>query len=171
MVEDHLYFITVADNLRHFPVVTLIAKLLSPFQNGIRRKHTGYTRDKVARRIGSSLARKDFMANLIGKVESNEMDLEELTAHASTLTVATFLAAATFYLLRNDAVYQKLKAEIRGQFKTYAEVTCITAQTLPYLQAVMKIVNKSMDWESESSLHVMWSKPDLKVRFRQARGQ
>ncbi|KAE8396119.1 hypothetical protein BDV23DRAFT_178178 [Aspergillus alliaceus] len=177
MVEDHLYFITVADNLRHFPVVTLIAKLLSPFLNGIRRKHTGYTRDKVARRIGSSLARKDFMANLIGKVESNEMDLEELTAHASTLvnaggeTVATFLAAATFSLLRNDAVYQKLKAEIRGQFKTYAEITCVTAQTLPYLQAVMKIVNKSMDWESESSLHVMWSKPDLKVRFRQARGQ
>lgn len=35
----------------------------------------------------------------------------------------------------------------------------------------MEMVNKSMDWESESSLHVMWSKPDLKVRFRQARGQ
>ncbi|KAF7586374.1 hypothetical protein BBP40_009020 [Aspergillus hancockii] len=52
-------------------------------------------------------------------------------------TVAIFLAAATFYLLRNDAVYQKLKAEIREQFKTYAEITCATAQTLPYLQAVI----------------------------------
>jgi Cytochrome P450 len=52
-------------------------------------------------------------------------------------TVATFLAATTFYLLRNDAVYQKLKAEIRGQFNTYAEITCATAQSLPYLQAVI----------------------------------
>jgi cytochrome P450 len=51
--------------------------------------------------------------------------------------VATFLAAATFYLLRNDVVHQKLKAEIREQFKTYAEITCATAQTLPYLQAVI----------------------------------
>ncbi|EAW12425.1 cytochrome P450 [Aspergillus clavatus NRRL 1] len=279
LVKDHLYFITVADNLRHFPVVALIAKLLSPFLNGIRKKHTGYTRDKAARRIGSSSARKDFMANLIGKLESNEMDREELTAHASTLviaggeTVATFLAATTFYLLRNDAAYQNLKAEIRGQFNTYAEITSARAQALPYLQAViseglriyppgsqgfprvspgasidgiwvpagaevytsawtvthneanfhdphtfkperwidpdcadikeasqpfslgtqaclgrnvaymeinlilarliwmydMETVNKSMDWESESSLHVMWSKPDLKVHFRQAR--
>ncbi|KAJ5607121.1 benzoate 4-monooxygenase cytochrome P450 [Penicillium hordei] len=143
LVEDHLYFITVADNFRHFPVIALIAKLLSPFLDGIRKKHTGYTRAKVARRIGSSSARKDFMANLIGKVESKEMDREELTAHASTLviaggeTVATFLAATTFYLLRNDAVYEKLKAEIRGQFNTYAEITSVTAQSLPYLQAVI----------------------------------
>ncbi|EAA63249.1 hypothetical protein AN3281.2 [Aspergillus nidulans FGSC A4] len=261
------------DNFRHFPVVALIAKLLSPFLDSIRKKHTGYTRNKVAQRIRSSSPRKDFMANLIGKVESNEMSREELTAHASTLviaggeTVATFLAATTFYLLRDDAVYQKLKAEIRGQFNTYEEITCATAQNLPYLQAViseglriyppgsqgfprispgasidgiwipagaevytsawtvthdeanfhdphtfkperwidpdcadikeasqpfslgpraclgrnvaymeinlilarliwtydMELVNKSMDWESESSLHVMWSKPELKV--------
>jgi cytochrome P450 len=52
-------------------------------------------------------------------------------------TVATFLAATTFYLLRDDAVYQKLKAEIRGQFNTYEEITCATAQNLPYLQAVI----------------------------------
>ncbi|KAL4733555.1 cytochrome P450 [Aspergillus similis] len=279
LIEDHLYFITVADNFRHFPVVALIAKLLSPFLDSIRKKHTGYTRNKVAQRIRSSSPRKDFMANLIGKVESNEMSREELTAHASTLviaggeTVATFLAATTFYLLRDDAVYQKLKAEIRGQFNTYEEITCATAQNPPYLQAViseglriyppgsqgfprispgasidgiwipagaevytsawtvthdeanfhdphtfkperwidpdcadikeasqpfslgpraclgrnvaymeinlilarliwtydMELVNKSMDWESESSLHVMWSKPELKVRFRQAR--
>lgn len=49
LVENHLYFITVADNFRHFPVVALVAKLLSPILDGIRKKHTGYTRDKVAR--------------------------------------------------------------------------------------------------------------------------
>lgn len=52
-------------------------------------------------------------------------------------TVATFLAATTFYLLRDDSVYQKLKAEIRGQFTTYKEINCATAQNLPYLQAVI----------------------------------
>ncbi|PYI24529.1 putative cytochrome P450 [Aspergillus violaceofuscus CBS 115571] len=279
LVEDHLYFVTVADNLRHFPVAKLIAKLLLPFLNSIRKKHTGYTRDKVTRRLRSSSARRDFMASLISKVESNEMNREELTAHASTLviaggeTVATFLAATTFHLLRNVAVYRKLQAEIRGRFKTYTEITNSTAQTLPYLQAViseglriyppgsqgfprispgaaidgvwvpagaevytsawtvthdeanfhephtfnperwvdpacvdikeasqpfslgtraclgrnvaymeinliltrliwtydMEMVDRSMDWELESSLYVMWSKPDLKVRFRRAR--
>ena len=52
-------------------------------------------------------------------------------------TVATFLAATTFHLLRNVAVYRKLQAEIRGRFKTYTEITNSTAQTLPYLQAVI----------------------------------
>lgn len=86
-------------------MVVLIAKLLSLFLNSIHKTYTGYTRHKVAWRIGSSSARKDFTANLIGKVESNEMDWEELTAHTSTLiitggeTVATFLTATTFYLL------------------------------------------------------------------------
>ncbi|CAI7653290.1 unnamed protein product [Penicillium pancosmium] len=278
LVEDHLYFITVADNFRHFPVVALMAKLLSPIMDGIRKKHTGYTRDKVARRIDSSSNRKDFMANLIGKVESNEMDREELTAHASTLviaggeTVATFLAAATFYLLRGSVAYERLKDEIRGKFKTYKEIDHVSAQALPYLQAViseglriyppgsqgfprvspgasidgvwvpagtevytsawtvthdeanfhdphtfkperwmdpectdikeasqpfslgtracpgrnvaymevnlilarmiwtydMTLINQSMNWEAESSLHVMWSKPELMVQFSRA---
>ncbi|KAJ5160956.1 benzoate 4-monooxygenase cytochrome P450, partial [Penicillium canariense] len=88
-VEDNLYFVTVAENFGPFSVVALIAKLLSPFLDGMREEHTAYTRDKcghyLARRIGSSLARKDFMANLIDKVESNEMEREELTAHTSTL--------------------------------------------------------------------------------------
>ncbi|KAJ5973642.1 benzoate 4-monooxygenase cytochrome P450 [Penicillium waksmanii] len=276
LVEDHLYFITVADNFRHFSVVALMAKLLSPILDDIRKKHTGYTRNKVARLINSSSNRRDFMANLIGKVESNEMDREELTAHASTLviaggeTVATFLAAATFYLLRNP---EKLKDEIRGKFKTYEKIDHVAAQALPYLQAViseglriyppgsqgfprvspgvsidgvwvpagtevytsawtvthdeanfhdphtfkperwidpectdikeasqpfslgtraclgrnvaymevnlilarmiwtydMTLINKSMDWEAESSLHVMWSKRELIVQFHQAR--
>lgn len=34
-------------------------------------------------------------------------------------------------------MYQKLKAEICGQFKTYVEITCATVQILPYLQAVI----------------------------------
>lgn len=101
------------------------------------------------------------MTNLIGKVESKEMDREELTAHASTLvlvfhvismwlrlltlryriaggeTVATFLAAATFYLLRDPVSYEKLKDEIRRKFKTYKEIDHVSAQALPYLQAVI----------------------------------
>jgi hypothetical protein len=51
----------------------------------------------------------------------------------------------------------------------YMEINLILARLIWTYD--MEIVNKSMDWESESSLHVMWSKPDLKVRFRQARGQ
>ncbi|KAJ5218919.1 uncharacterized protein N7498_001018 [Penicillium cinerascens] len=60
------------------------------------------------------------MSRLISKVLSQEMELEELTAHASTLvhvyitdlknaggeTVATFLAATMYHLLSTPKVYE-----------------------------------------------------------------
>lgn len=52
-------------------------------------------------------------------------------------TVATFLAAVTYYLLKNPAAYQKLQEEIRGRFKDGNEITAMSAQQLPYLQAVI----------------------------------
>jgi hypothetical protein len=37
------------------------------------------------RRLASKGTRKDFMSSLISKVESGEIEKEEMTAHASTL--------------------------------------------------------------------------------------
>ncbi|TGJ85024.1 hypothetical protein E0Z10_g3719 [Xylaria hypoxylon] len=96
-------------------------------------------------RLASKPIRKDFMTALVGKVESGEIEKEEATAHASTLviaggeTVATFLAATTYFLLRpeNLAVWERLCQEIRGRFTSYEEITATSAQQLPYLQAVI----------------------------------
>lgn len=49
LILEHLFFITVADNLRRFPLVPKLARLLFPCSSAIRNKHTGYTRDQVAR--------------------------------------------------------------------------------------------------------------------------
>ncbi|KAF5513849.1 2-oxoglutarate-dependent dioxygenase gloE [Colletotrichum fructicola] len=52
-------------------------------------------------------------------------------------TVATFLAAVTFLLLKNPATYLKLQHEIRSNYSSLNEITAMSAQQLPYLQALM----------------------------------
>jgi hypothetical protein len=39
----------------------------------------------IYRRLASQSRRKDFVTNLVEKVESGEIGKEEMTAHASTL--------------------------------------------------------------------------------------
>ena len=39
----------------------------------------------MTRRLESTSPRKDFLSTLISKVESGEVDKEEMTAHVSTL--------------------------------------------------------------------------------------
>lgn len=52
-------------------------------------------------------------------------------------TTATFLAAATYYLLRNPASLSRLQGEITARFSSYAEINASAARQLPYLQAVI----------------------------------
>ncbi|KAE8361745.1 cytochrome P450 [Aspergillus caelatus] len=143
-LTEHLYFITILDNLRRYPLIAAIGKNILPHLTvSVRNKHTNYSRRKVADRLQSPSSRADFMSRLIAKVEDEEMDMEELTAHASTLviaggeTVATFLAAVTYHLLSTPHVYQKLRDEIRGRYNHLSEITSTTALQLPYLQAVI----------------------------------
>ncbi|QMW46938.1 hypothetical protein G4B11_010417 [Aspergillus flavus] len=153
MIEEHLYFITILDNLRRYPLIAAIGKTILPHLTvSVRNKHTNYSRRKVAHRLQSSSPRADFMSRLIAKVEDEEMEMEELTAHASTLvyltwkggesiaggeTVATFLAAVTYHLLSTPNAYQKLRDEIRARYNHLSEITSTTALQLPYLQAVI----------------------------------
>ncbi|EKG12700.1 Cytochrome P450 [Macrophomina phaseolina MS6] len=144
LILEHIWFVTVLDNLRRYPIVARIGKLLLPrFTVAIRDKHSGYSREKVARRLAVQSGRKDFLTNLVSKVHAGELDREELTAHSSTLviaggeTVATFLAAVTFFLLRTPATYDKLREEIRTRYSSAGEIDALTSQQLPYLQAVI----------------------------------
>ncbi|KAI0396358.1 cytochrome P450 [Xylariaceae sp. FL0594] len=143
MFTEHLFAITVVDMLRRYPLFVTLGKLLLPLTTSLREKHTQLSRDKVARRLGSSTPRADFMSLLINKVKAGEMDMEELTAHASTLTVAggetvaTFLASATYYLLNTPSALSRLQREIRTAFASYEEINATRAQQLPYLQAVV----------------------------------
>jgi len=49
MVSEHLFFITVVDNLRRYPFVRQIGQWILPSLTvAVRDKHTGYSRQKVA---------------------------------------------------------------------------------------------------------------------------
>ncbi len=52
-------------------------------------------------------------------------------------TVATFLAATTYYLLRTPGVIRKLEHEIRGRWTSSKDIDATSALQLPYLQAVI----------------------------------
>lgn len=53
LILGHLFFITVADNIRRFPCGPAFGKILAPLTGRIRNKHTGYTREKVARSVSN----------------------------------------------------------------------------------------------------------------------
>ena len=50
----------------------------------------------------------------------------------------------------------------------YVEISLIMAKL--HYRFDLELVNKSLDWEGSSRMHVMWWKPDLWVRFMQKAG-
>lgn len=51
--------------------------------------------------------------------------------------MSTFLAGASYYLLKNPETYLKLRREIRDRYKSYDEIDSNSSLQLPYLQAVV----------------------------------
>lgn len=56
---------------------------------------------------------------------------------AGAETTATFLAATTYYLLRNPKCLKRAQQEIVDRFPTYHEINATEARQLPYLQAII----------------------------------
>ncbi|KAI0146314.1 putative cytochrome P450 [Xylariaceae sp. FL1272] len=144
LVLQHVREITLMDNLRRFRLFSGLAEWILPsLILSVRAKHTKYTRAKVQKRLESTSPRQDFLTNVVGKVKSGDVPLEEMAAHSSTLiiaggeTTATTLSAVMFYLLKSPKAMEKLKAEIRGRYKTYDEIHSTSALQLPYLQATI----------------------------------
>ncbi|RYP61516.1 hypothetical protein DL770_009770 [Monosporascus sp. CRB-9-2] len=143
LVVEHLYFITLADNLHRLPILPTLARILFPKLLVVRNKNSQYARAQVAKRLERESPRKDFLMALVNELHRGKIGLEELTAHSSTLviaggeTTATALAATTFYLLQNRHCYEKLQHEIRSRFGSYDDIDSTVAQQLPYLQAVI----------------------------------
>ncbi|KAI1381281.1 putative cytochrome P450 [Hypoxylon crocopeplum] len=142
LVLQHVREITLMDNLRRFTFLSGFAKWILPsLIMSVRARHTGYTRAKVQRRLESTSSRQDFLTNVVEKVKSSDVPLEEMAAHSSTLiiaggeTTATTLAAVMYYLLKTPKAMEKLKAEICSGYKAYGEIDSTSALQLPYLQA------------------------------------
>jgi len=69
------------------------------------------------------------------------MPLDRLTSHAGLLvfagseTTATLLSGATYHLLRNPDVLDKLKKEVRSSFAADSEITLTSVGQLSYMLA------------------------------------
>ncbi|KAK2030383.1 cytochrome P450 [Colletotrichum zoysiae] len=143
IIVSHLYFITLIDNLRRLPFVARLARLLFPSTLAVQNQNSQYSRKKVEQRLSKQSSRNDFLSTVVKSYEEGTVSKEEMTAHVSTLTIAggettaTFLAAATYYLLRNPACLFKVQQEIRARFSSYEDINATAARQLPYLQAVI----------------------------------
>jgi cytochrome P450 len=109
--------------------------------------HVNNSKAKVLHRMEKGdLARKDFFSYLFEKKDELKLNDWNLAAYAQVFIVAgsetsaTTLSAMTYYLCRNPTVYQRLKDEVRGTFRSADDITSVKA-TLPYVDAV---INESM---------------------------
>ncbi|EMF14032.1 cytochrome P450 [Sphaerulina musiva SO2202] len=143
LIVEHLYFITLADNLRRLPLVVTLWRLLFPSTLAHQNQNSRYSRKKVEERLATKSTRNDFLSTVVRNYEDGKISKEEMTAHVSTLTIAgaettaTFLAATTYYLLKHPACLRQVQEEIRGKFSSYDEINATAARQLPYLQAVI----------------------------------
>ncbi|KAB8075103.1 cytochrome P450 [Aspergillus leporis] len=142
-ILNHIYLITVIDNLRRFWVLAKLGKLLIPSRFLLQSVNSRYARAQVEKCLESKSTRKDFVTLLAQKVRDGEVHKEEMAAHVSTFavaggeTVATFMASTTCFLLQHPEKLERVVSEIRGAFKAYSEINATQAQRLPYLQAVI----------------------------------
>ena len=130
----------------HYPWISyLIFKLIIPQQ--LMQKHNdnfALAAAKVNRRLARGTERADFMSHILRHNDSEKgMTKSEIEANASLLmiggseTISTFLSGCTYHFLKNRHVYDKLAEEIRTTFRTEADMTFLSTQKLPYLEAVI----------------------------------
>jgi cytochrome P450 len=104
-------------------------------------KHAHESKDKILKRAAEKTDRKDFVSYILQKREELGITDWEMAAHANALIVAgsetsaTTLSGLHYWLLNTPHAYEKLKAEVRGRYKSVDEIDARTATSLPYLTA------------------------------------
>ncbi|KAJ8113161.1 hypothetical protein ONZ43_g5216 [Nemania bipapillata] len=85
IIEEHLYLITLADNLSRIGALATAFKWFIPSRMVVQNQNSRYSRSQVEKRLALQSPRKDFLTVLVDKVRKGEVDKEEMTAHVSTL--------------------------------------------------------------------------------------
>jgi hypothetical protein len=86
LILNHLFEVTMVDNLRRVEILAFLGRLLLPsLVAGVREKHSMFSRAKVQKRLEADTPRQDFFTHIVSKFRNGEVELEEMTAHASTL--------------------------------------------------------------------------------------
>lgn len=65
MIVKHLFFVTVLDNLRRYPLIAALGRRCLPrLTVSVRDRHSGYSRAKVARQVTRREEPMAYVANL-----------------------------------------------------------------------------------------------------------
>lgn len=128
---------------QHYPIVQKLVTPLIP-KDLVRRRmeNRALSRAKALKRMETKTDRADFMTRMADP--DAPCSLEEFVETASTLiiagseTTATLLSGATYFLCMNPDKMKKLTDEIRGAFKTEADINLININTLEYTLACLE---------------------------------
>lgn len=129
----------------YFPPMSAIVNRIMPESLKEKAKeHFVWAQQKIARRIENKTSRPDFMTYILENNDGKEtMTRDEIDSNGAFLilagseTSATTCSSSTFFFLKNPAVYERLRKEIRDSFKSMDEITIQAAARLPYLHAVI----------------------------------
>lgn len=140
-----LKFGVIMTSFDHFPPLSTVVKRMMPQSiKDMTKRHFHWSQEKITRRIESKTQRPDFMTYILGNNEGEEkMTRDEIDSTGAFLvlagseTSATTCSSSTFFFLKNQDVYRRLKKEIRDAFPTADGITVPAAGKLPYLHAVI----------------------------------
>ncbi|EUC49786.1 hypothetical protein COCMIDRAFT_32802 [Bipolaris oryzae ATCC 44560] len=106
-----------------------------------RKKHIAMTEAKLKARVEAKNPGKDFMSYILENDEKlNHLELVMLSSNfivAGSGTSAGGMSGLTYLLLRNPDKLEKLKREIRGQFKKRSDMTMQAVTSCKYLRACL----------------------------------
>ncbi|KAK9414560.1 hypothetical protein SUNI508_11133 [Seiridium unicorne] len=141
---------TYANSAKYLPLVrSAILRFAAVFRPDLiqaRLDRLRYSVESVDSRVNLKTDRPDFIGYITrGSTESEDvMSRKELDANADLLvlagseTTSTMLTGCAFNMLKNRYAYEKLVAEVFTHFKSQDDITFLSAQKLPYLNAFIQ---------------------------------
>ncbi|KAF1978683.1 toxin biosynthesis cytochrome P450 monooxygenase [Bimuria novae-zelandiae CBS 107.79] len=142
-----LEFVRMFRVLRAYPIVgyPLLSMLrLFPGLEKARQRHTQYTQDKVARRLGSKSPTQDIMSHVLrhngerGMTEPEIMKTSGTVIIAGSETSGTLLSGALYHLLKHPTWITKLQHEVDAA----AEVSGLSFASLAQLTVLHAIIQE-----------------------------
>ncbi len=128
---------------RAYPVIGALmscAFLFSPKFGEAPQRHREYTQTVLQRRLATKGEKNDFLSYIDeGGLTATEISVNaQFLILAGSETTATLLSGATYYLLTNKAVLDKVCDEVRSTFQNEDNITFTSVSRLPYLNAVVE---------------------------------
>lgn len=144
-VLDHFYVATLLQVVHRFrPLNKLLAMLLPASLIQKKEAHHRMALDKVRRRVQKDTQRPDFISHMLKALDTGMITIDELENQASIIilagseTTAVALTFATYFLLVNPHIMDRLLEELRSNFENESQIDVLSINKLDYLQAVIQ---------------------------------